>query len=430
MWGKSNPPNVTALPPALKLDTPCKVPLTVPIPVTNWLKEVQRFNVKIEMAAEDEKEATFLRGANTMMVPGASTRKYKLTFHPWTVGDTRATITFTNPKSGEYLFYQVAMKSTPAGETGTIKLECMCRQSTKHLITVENPLAAEREVELPAEWWKCDSPNVRLKESSPLTGNTEGTFELEYRPLVVTAEGEPEKAKLDLDLGPSLGNYHYNLELVATPAGTEQSLNFKVALGAAQRKTFRFRSFSRAGLSYKCEVEKPLFFEVKSDCAVDGAGDNWDGVGGSVDVVFEPEELGKVRDMLVVRSDTGGEFKCMLEGECTPPLPRGPFEMMPGGSTQVSFKNVFNEEHTFLLSVDNPVFSVDKAEAKIARKSEATFKVSCAGSAPVADGAAISGKLRITCPEIAGMPPWIIYLSCSKDGTGGLAASPKGKRGK
>jgi len=202
------------------------------------------------------------------------------------------------------------------------------------------------------------------------------------------------------------------------------------ALGASQRKTFKFSSFQKDGpVAYKCSVEKPLFFEVPAEVKVDGARENWDGVSGTVDVLFEPEKLGKIRDMLIVKSATGGEYKCMLEGECTPPLPRGPFNLAPGGSTAVSFKNVFDEDHTFVLSVDNPLFTVDSTEKKIGRKSEVSFKVSCSSSANADDD--ISGKLRITCPEIADMPPWIIYLSCTNGAaSAGGAKSPKGKKGK
>jgi hydrocephalus-inducing protein len=255
--------------------------------------------------------------------------------------------------------------------------------------------------DIPEDFWTSTSDNVRLREVSAISGNPEGTYEVEFRPLAVGTAMET----LTLDLGPVLGTFKYDLELVATEGAAEQSLHFRVPLGERSTKTFRFKHFLQEGAAYACSIEDPLFFEVqpKVDCP---AADGWTGSRASVEVTFEPERLGKVRDVLTVRHEFGGEFKCTLTGECTPPLPRGPVPLGAGKSEAVTFKNVFNEERTFAFTVDSPAFSVDATTKTISRGGEVKVNVSQAAGTP----ADACGKLLISCDEIPGLPPWTIYL--------------------
>eukprot|EP00501_MAST-03F_sp_TOSAG23-6_P000263 GSMAST32.ASY1.ANO1.269.1 assembled CDS len=400
--GVSTKPVVDELPEGTRLSTPCKETLIIALPVRNWLKEAQKFTVEIKVADEDEKEATFLRGAQTVVLPAMAKRQYKLSYTPWTVSDTRTTVTFRNEKTGEYFFYEFTLRSLSSEEANFIlRLGSICRVPTTQLITVENPLPPTTVVNLPEDFWTCDDSNVRVKAVGELSGRPEGTFEVEYRPLVVGVK----QATLMLNLGSVLGSFKYDLELIATEGAAESSLHFNVPLGESSKKIFRFKSFCPEAARYSCSVTDPLFFEVVDGVDV-AAATSWNGIEGTVEVNFEPERLGSIQDKLIVKSPTGGEFMCLLNGECTPPLPRGPVDMKPGGSDSVVFKNVFNEEHTFTFSVDNDAFSVDVSEQKIPRHTEATVKVSQAVGTP----ADACGKLLITCSEIAGLPPWVVYI--------------------
>merc|ERR1740117_1168486 len=213
------------------------------------------------------------------------------------------------------------------------------------------------------------------------------------------------------------------------------TLSFKVPLGSMQRRTFRFQSHVKDAETYSCSVTRPLFFEVAAQVSAPAAGESWDGATATVDVVFEPEKLGEVVDTLTIKSASGGEFKCALKGECTPPLPRGPIELAAGGSTTVAFKNVFNESRTFVCLVDNPAFAVSPAEKEVAAKAQAEFTVSYTVPASAAgDDAAAkkdetpeegTGKLLISCPELKGMPPWVYYLAGGGGaGSGGAVKEP------
>merc|ERR1712070_909949 len=126
-----------------------------------------------------------------------------------------------------------------------------------------------------------------------------------------------------------------------------------------------------------------------------------------VEVTFEPEALGEVKDTLIITSEKGGEYSCALNGQCTPALPQGPFIMPKGGGADVSFKNVFDEATEFVFSCDHPAFTANNRSANIGPKTSQAIQVKFAG---IESGAAVSAKLLVTCPSNPQMPPWVYYL--------------------
>merc|ERR1712048_668594 len=97
---------------------------------------------------------------------------------------------------------------------------------------------------------------------------------------------------------------------------------------------------------------------------------SWEGSPSKVEVMFEPEQLGKVQDVLTLTSETGGEYKCTLFGECTPLLPQGPFAIKPGNkeALKLKFKNVFNARKKFVYTVDHPAFFCQSARKRHQRE--------------------------------------------------------------
>jgi len=137
------------------------------------------------------------------------------------------------------------------------------------------------------------------------------------------------------------------------------------------------------------------------------AAESFDGTEVSVAVTFEPEALGEVKDTLTISSDTGGEYSCALNGQCTPALPQGPFTMGKGGQADLSFKNVFDEQREFVFTCDHPAFTANNRTANIAAKTNQSIAVKFAGTE---SGSSVSAKLLVTCPALPKMPPWVYYL--------------------
>ena len=51
-----------------------------------------------------------------------------------------------------------------------------------------------------------------------------------------------------------LGVYQYDLNLTATPAGTEAPIHFRAGLGTSQSQTCRFVNFAKSKVEYSCKV--------------------------------------------------------------------------------------------------------------------------------------------------------------------------------
>lgn len=71
----------------------------------------------------------------------------------------------------------------------------------------------------------------------------------------------------------------------------------------------------------------------------------------SVEVCFEPHQLGEVRGQLSLCSGIGGEYIFPLHGICLPPKAQGPFSIRAGRNITIPFKNVFLETTAFSFQV-------------------------------------------------------------------------------
>jgi hypothetical protein len=387
---------------SLTHETPAKTSYVIPLRVDNWLKGAQRFSVNIEMHAPEP--STFLRGADTLDVPGLVSRDYKLTFYAYKEGTTGASVRFTNVLTGEFLFYDLSVTATAPGVVDTLRLEAPVRQTTRRVIRVENPLPAETPITFAPP--VCDLPTVQVRQLGEMTGAIEGCFEVMYRPLVSTEVEKPTETRLTLST-PELGLYHYDLLLSATPVGSERNLSFVAPLGASYTQVFRFKSFCSADTTFECRTGSPEFFEVVKSVSAPAA-TSWEGVDVAVEVRFEPCALGDVRDTLTVTSPTGGTYVCALRGDCTRPAPQGPIVVNQGGTASVEFKNVFSDPREFAFTTDNKCFSVQSASARVDARKAVNIVVKY--DAGAAGGAGPSGKLFIGCPALPDLPPWIVYL--------------------
>jgi len=394
--------------------------LTIPLPVKNWLKRPQKFTVDITLADENDEGAstsTFLSGANQIDVPSNATRDYPLRFFSYKEGVRAAVLKFTNIESGEYLYHEIAVKVGEAGVQESYKIEAPIRQVAKKIITIDNPLGRDKTVTFKEDWWKCENDCVRLSRLGEMSGNKEGTFELEYRPLLL---GATEKCQLMFDIE-ELGTYKYDLELVALPTSANYKLAFECPLGGKQTESFTFRSYNGGGsVEYDCGVEKPKFFTINSKVKTEPCENIWDGQDVKVTVEFEPEGLGEVRDVLKVRHPKFGEYECELIGKCKPQLPQGPFIIESGGSKDVDFRNIFDEALDFSFVVDDPQFTVGAGVLSIPARSSKSVSVKFVrDSAAEMAGAAgkrstdgrVEAKMSVRCvSKSEEIPPWSYYL--------------------
>ena len=372
---------------AIERDVQCKASHMEPLPVRNWLNRPQRFIVKLEPEPEG---TTSVKGATYIDVPANAERTYALRFHTYVEGQTPVKVTLTNQETGEYLFYDAVFTAIAPPVLRSFELNTVVRQGKVLEIDLANPL--KQAVIIKAT---CDNTDIVLEPEYELRASGETPCKLTYRPLL-PSDG-PTVTNVTFS-SPELGDFVYQLKLQSSAAGADRSMQFKSAIGLAQTLTFRFLNFLPADCAYECSCDNAMFSVPASVSAAPATPP--EGTEVEVEVTFDPDVIGECNAKLLVTSETGGSYTCILNGHGLAPRPQGPFEVQ--GSYTIDFKNPFSDAKSFTVAVDNVAFSTVESLPDVPGRSSAPISVSYAGGA-----GAVQAKLTVVCE---GFPPWLYYL--------------------
>merc|ERR1711871_322121 len=94
--GEATAPIVEPLPANAVLETAAKKTLNILLPIRNWSKESQTFNVESKILGENV-GAQSLTGAKTMSIGPLGARNYKIAYYAYSPASVDAKITFMNP---------------------------------------------------------------------------------------------------------------------------------------------------------------------------------------------------------------------------------------------------------------------------------------------------------------------------------------------
>ncbi|CAJ1447961.1 unnamed protein product [Effrenium voratum] len=384
----------------LSAEVQCKTPHMQSVPLTNWLQQAQRFRVEISLVQPAQAtEEIKLNGIGSFDVPAGQAKDYKFNVYAYREGAATVRVLFTNPKTEEFVAYEISLKFVAPKSIETLHFNTVCRQLASRSISVMNPLTSVAK-------FKCQATNPDIRFSSPefsVAPNSEATVDVLFRP-VMAGSGE---AKVSLS-SPELGDFPYTVEHVAKPAGLEKTIVFKAPLGSLDcMQTFRFYHYTQKATTFSAAVEPAPgqkscsdFVPEAKDVKVDAAGP--DGLEVSVNVKFQPSELGEIRALLVLTSADGGEYKALLVGYAQPPQPQGPVDVPKGKPTNVDFQNPFLEPVEFSLQVDNPSFQLAQRAFKLDPKKNVPIPVSFVGDRP------LGGRLLVSTSRVS--TPWVIFL--------------------
>ncbi|CAI5655386.1 unnamed protein product [Oreochromis niloticus] len=343
LQGTADPPKAED---TIEHELPAKTSHTVLLPVRNWLSRQQRFLVQLEIVKPDKPDATVsLRGIKFIDVPAHANRDYEMSFFTYTEGQFNTKVTFRNHETSEYLFYLVTFKATSPGVLSTIELVTPVRRAASATVQVENPLTTASCLTT-----DCKSRDIIVPPHHTVPGQSKGVLPFEYKPL----QAGESTARLTL-FSSELGHFHYDLLLRALPPAPEKTVHFNTLLGCSHTVTVKFINYARFKTSYFCKTDYPDFIVDKSVSVTPGfhAGSQ-----ASVDVCFEPSQLGEVKGQLSLSSGVGGEYIFPLHGLCLPPQSQGPVSIKSGGNIIIPFKNVFLQTTAFSFLVDNHHFTV------------------------------------------------------------------------
>ncbi|XP_039456431.1 hydrocephalus-inducing protein homolog [Oreochromis aureus] len=380
-------------------ELPAKTSHAVLLPVHNWLSRQQRFLVQLEIVKPDKPDATVsLRGIKFIDVPAHANRDYEMSFFTYTEGQFNTKVTFRNHETSEYLFYLVTFKATSSGVLSTIELVTPVRRAASATVQVENPLTTASCLTT-----DCKSRDIIVPPHHTVPGQSKGVLPFEYKPL----QAGESTARLTL-FSSELGHFHYDLLLRALPPAPEKTVHFNALLGRSHTVTVKFINYARFKTSYFCKTDYPDFIVDKNVSVTPGfhAGSE-----ASVDVCFEPSQLGEVKGQLSLSSGVGGEYIFPLHGLCLPPQSQGPFSIKSGGNIIIPFKNVFLQTTPFSFLVDNHNFTV-KGGGSIKSKEIQNIQVSFEAPPDGSPGPWF-GTLTISsqCSEGHRKPySWVCYL--------------------
>ena len=82
------------------------------IPIKNWLKTAQRFNVEWKFDAEDK--SVFINAATIFDLAGDSTKEYKLSVYGLKASQVKFSLYLRNPVSFEFISYKINLTINPS----------------------------------------------------------------------------------------------------------------------------------------------------------------------------------------------------------------------------------------------------------------------------------------------------------------------------
>ncbi|EDQ90671.1 uncharacterized protein MONBRDRAFT_18473 [Monosiga brevicollis MX1] len=396
LTGQAQPPSPVGI---INREVPCKMSVSIPLKVVNWLPTTQRFQVKINKTRYDV--STTLQGHDYLDVPAKGETDYMLTFHAYREGLTQADVAFFNETTQEYVTYELMLKAVPSGRLDVINLSTVVRQPISHTLSIENPLPQPLSLTVNSLLEGSTKPCSELHHPAVFRVPAKATaakFTFEYLPLLTRTR----EAKLVLQC-PELGMFVYDLNLEGLPAGPAPTKRVTAHLGEALTFRYTFVNLCSSRCDYTVTIDGSKHFHGPPSLMAPAASKA--GTEVSIEMSFEPTQLGDSKATMTLASPVGGVYTCPLFGQCLPPRPSGPHVIKPGGKLALPFKNVFTNTETFSYTVDQPQFNVRSSDLYKAGESK-EIQVRFDG-----DGQERAGKLIVTCASGAHSGiEWVFYL--------------------
>ncbi|XP_054026269.1 hydrocephalus-inducing protein homolog [Dryobates pubescens] len=366
-------------------------------------------------------------------------KPYVVTYCPLTMTSEsekhQGSIFFPLP-DGEGLCYRLQGTAAPPGCSGRIRREVPCRTSHTQLLPVCNWLSrAQRFLVL------VDILQPEKLESSPVLkglkylvvpgsarrdykltflSSKEGVFSTkvtflnevtkEYLFYLVTFQASPAgplsrvglpscQAALVLDCQPLAVAEGSGCLLRAPRSKPEQPLRFCTTLGSRQTISTTLRSYAQHKTQYQLQTSSAAF-QTQRSLSVSPAGPGGSEL--SLEVTFEPCQLGEAQATLQLSSALGTQHSIPLLGLALPPQPQGPFPIRAGSTVPIPFQNIFQQPMAFQYQVEHPSFSV-RAPESLPAKATTLLHLSFRGATPA------TSRMVVT-PRGGPSVSWVYYL--------------------
>eukprot|EP00929_Paragymnodinium_shiwhaense_P088700 TRINITY_DN49010_c0_g1_i1.p1 TRINITY_DN49010_c0_g1~~TRINITY_DN49010_c0_g1_i1.p1 ORF type:complete len:2929 (-),score=783.00 TRINITY_DN49010_c0_g1_i1:108-8894(-) len=190
-------------------------------PVRNYLSQPATFEV--------ESDLVHISGPSQIQVPGRDAAEYELTFQPLQAGQVTGCIMFRDLATGHFTWYTVELQTLPPKPQQVLPLQCEVRKAVAVDIQLVNPLddVVVFDVVLNGEGLLGEAEFVLAPKET-------ATYELVFSPL------QPSRKKgTAVFFNDVVGEFWYDLELVADPAPPEELPVLKCELGRTAQTTVK-----------------------------------------------------------------------------------------------------------------------------------------------------------------------------------------------
>nr|XP_042717290.1 hydrocephalus-inducing protein homolog isoform X2 [Chrysemys picta bellii] len=357
-------------------------------------------------------------------------KPYEITYRPLTMNvenkKHQGSIFFPLP-DGTGLLYLLQGTAEPPKSSGTIVREVPCKTTYTELLPIANWLNKPQRFHVIVDVIKPEKLDITTMLKGLDYMEVPASSKKDYKLTFFSYKEGLFSAKVTFRNEVTQEYVFYLVTFKAIPSGPVSTIEMVTPV--------------RQSTSSSIKVENPLVFPVtfitdckvpdvnlppqfivpaqsETDCSdfhtdkiINAAAGSQGGTEVSVDVTYEPYQLGESRATLILSSPIGGEYSIPLFGVSVPPKPQGPFQIKAGSSTAIPFKNVFLQHTAFTYNVENPAFTIKAAET-IRSKKNIFITVSFEGN-PTGSKMPVTSKLVVSCARASGMGAgisWVYYL--------------------
>jgi len=308
---------------------------------------------------EVESDLVHISGPSSVTVEGRGVEDYELTFQPLQAGQVTGCIMFRDQQTGHFTWYTVELITMPPKPQQTLPLTCVVRQAVAVDIQLVNPLddVVVFEVTLNGDGLLGEAEFVLAPKET-------ATYELVFSPLL------PSKKKgTAVFLNDGVGEFWYDLDLIAEPAPPEELPLMECELGRTALKTVMIDNPTGQEVVLKHRSTNRINFRVVQQRVVLPPLES-----SMVTIEYSPSSLGVQEDsQIVFEHPMVGQWVYKVSGMGVPPGEPNKVSVVaqvnrPMSST-ITFRNPFLETIHALIVLESKcergVFSLLNKKARV-----------------------------------------------------------------
>ncbi|CCD16220.1 unnamed protein product [Trypanosoma congolense IL3000] len=327
--------------------------------LVNNTANILRFRSSVSWLNESVKNSVSVKMPMAIDVPARQKREIGVDITPFVEGVLHGTFIFNcSSHEGNSQSFEVALKVVPKTETLKAELVAAVRTLATYKIPITNNLPRSATFTTRVE---NGSDALFVDPHIAVAANSTAELLVRFFPLV---HKEYPVATVTATSSEA-GIVACKMKLNSIPPPHEGVTRISCSLGQSVEFTLKFTSYNKSNCEYSlryCDESKACHFSrVGNQNNIRAPGcSRPEGQEVSVDMLYEPSQIGDIRQIIEVSSNTG-VYTFPIVASCQPPQRQGPFAVRPGATTPLTFKNVFNEPLTVNITTDSPSFFVSKS---------------------------------------------------------------------